>query len=80
MGLQQVREKGLNLVNSIHIALADRYLQELESIEVQEPTPTMLMLQSIQKLVAERETIWPELCRLILIHLVEKVSTEQLDY
>jgi hypothetical protein len=40
----------------------------------------MLMLQSIQKLVAERETIWPELCRLILIHLVEKVSTEQLDY
>lgn len=34
MGLQQVREKGLNLVNSIHIALADRYLQELESIEV----------------------------------------------
>ena len=40
----------------------------------------MLMLQSIQKLVAERETIWPELCRLILIHLVEKVSEEQFDY
>jgi hypothetical protein len=30
MGLQQVREKGLNLINSIHVALADRYLQEIE--------------------------------------------------
>ena len=30
--------------------------------------------------MAEREHIWPELCRLILIHLVEKVSDEELNY
>lgn len=80
MGLQQVREKGLNLINSIHVALADRYLQEIEQAVVLEPSSTLLMLQSIQKLMAERENIWPELCRLILIHLVEKVSDEELDY
>lgn len=30
MALQQVREKGLNLINVIHVALADCYLKELE--------------------------------------------------
>jgi len=46
MGLQQVREKGLNLVNAIHVALADCYLKELEQIEtkVESPSPTLLML------------------------------------
>lgn len=38
------------------------------------------MLQSLQKLITDKETMWPELCRLILIHRVEEVSDEQPNF
>ena len=75
-----MREKGLNLINIIHSALNGCYLEEIGENEVEEPTDNYLMLQSLQKLLTDKEATWPELCRLILINRVENVSEEKPDY
>lgn len=78
MGLQQVREKGLNIINVIHTALAGCFLDEIVSNPQQdEQTNTELILMSLDKLIREKETIWPELCRLALIQTLEETNAEK---
>ncbi len=71
MSLSQVREKGLQLINVVHTALANCFLNEIVNANKDEYTNTELMLISLEKLVADREAIWPELCRLVLLHKLE---------
>lgn len=46
----------------------------------EEYTNTELMLISLEKLVEDRESIWPELCRLVLMHKLEEQDSDEFDY
>lgn len=79
MSLQQVRERGLNLINVMHTALSNCYLQEIIDNPKEEPTHTELILVTLNKLIQEKETIWPELCRLVLHQRVEETLQDDED-
>lgn len=51
MGLLQAKEKGLNLVNSIHTALSTCYLNEIINNPAEDLTETELLLVSFDKLI-----------------------------
>jgi hypothetical protein len=46
----------------------------------EEYTNTELILISLEKLIEDRESIWPELCRLVLLHRLEDQDSDEFDY
>ncbi len=77
MQLKHIREKGFHMVNHIHTALAEKYLQELFPEDQQSGTPLAIsssgetqnqILASINKLIEDKQMLWPEIIRLILIY------------
>ena len=77
MQLKHIREKGFHMVNLIHTALAEKYLQDLfpegqasgtsHAISSSGETQNQI-LASINKLIEDKQMLWPEIVRLILIY------------
>jgi hypothetical protein len=55
MSLLQVREKGLHLINVVHTALLNCYLNDIVNNPKEVNTNTELILSSIQKLIKDKE-------------------------
>ena len=79
MTLQQVREKGLNLINELHTALSKCYLNEIVNNPKDQYTNTELILISLEKLIKDKDVIWPELCRLVLKNRLEETNETEED-
>lgn len=76
MSLQQVRERGLTLMNIVHTALSTCFLNEIVNNPKDEYTKTELILISLDKLIKDKESIWPELCRLVLCQRLEVTNKD----
>jgi len=61
-------------MNVLHTALLNCYLQEIVNNPKDEYSNTELILISLEKLVKEKESIWPEICRLVLTHRLEETT------
>ena len=73
------------MINTLMLALSQSFLQEIVSNHKDEYTRTEQILISLDRLVPEKEAMWPELCRLILMQRLEEMNPdmgddEQLDY
>jgi len=77
MQLKHIREKGFHMVNLIHTALAEKYLQDLFPEDQASGTSHAIsssgetqnqILASINKLIEDKQMLWPEIVRLILIY------------
>lgn len=71
------------MVNVLHTALSTCYLQEIIDNPKEEPTDTELILITLDKICEEKEALWPELCRLVLLQRLEDSlvdSDEEPDY
>jgi hypothetical protein len=77
MTLVQVREKGLNLINELHWALCKCYLDEiLDQSQKDLHTGVELVLFSLDKTIEDKQQVWPEICRLVLLHRLEEESPQ----
>lgn len=63
--LKQLRERGFHLINAIHCALADCYLEELASSNDDSEHQDHVLI-SMHKIMKDDEFLWPEKIRLIL--------------
>lgn len=63
--LRQLRERGFHLINAIHCALANCYLEELAN-STEDPEHVNHVLICTHKIMKENEFLWPEKVRLIL--------------
>ena len=75
MEMRHIREKGFHMINRLHTALADCYLQDLFPVDQATGTPHAVsasgeklhaIVSSIHKLIEDKEKLWPEIIRLIL--------------
>lgn len=76
MSLNQIRSFGLNLFTVLITALSRKYLTETVENPRDEPSRTELMLLSFQKVIPEKELLWTELVRLVLLHRLEQTAEE----
>jgi hypothetical protein len=76
MSLNQIRSFGLNLFTVLITALCRKYLAETVENPRDEPSRTELMLLSFQKVIPEKELLWTELVRLVLLHRLEQTAEE----
>lgn len=68
------------MLNVLHTALATCYLNEIVNNPAEDLTETELILVSFDKLIQDKEFLWPELCRLILQHRLEETNDAEFDY
>jgi formiminotetrahydrofolate cyclodeaminase len=72
-----VSEQGFTLINAIHIAIVNVFMNELKSKEEKAKTSsdankekleeeTDTLMEDIRKLVERKEQVWPEIVRLVL--------------
>ncbi len=68
------------MLNVLHTALATCYLNEIVNNPTEDLTETELILVSFDKLIQDKDFIWPELCRLVLQHRLEETNDAEFDY